>query len=492
MLSTNLCFALLICLPLLAVAAQQTIYILKYLDYQYTMHTILAAVDFALCYCLILQPDTQVIHVGSWTPPFAITVMIDPLTKIMAGLFSFVSFSIVIFARHDSDLHDYHRFFYSGYWLLKLGALGAISTYDVFNLYVWSEVILLSAFILISSTHLKNTLRLYHYALFNIIGTLFMLLAVALIYGTVGSLNYGEIAGYFEASTSQSAYLFALLLLLGLAIKGAVFPFYFWLPSVYPKTSISATMMLSCLITKVLMLVLLRLVWLWKPLHAPFLQTAMIILASGTMFFGVMGAANQFCIRKILSFHIVSQIGYILFAAFIKAPLAISATILFIIHNVLVKTNLFMVAGVIQNHRKTTLLDELKHLLGKNLFLSITFLLAAFSLAGFPPFSGFWAKLYVLQAGILGGYYTATAIAVLVSLFTLYSMMKIWRFAFCEVNHDEDPEESHIKISTSETIALLLLTLLTLLIGLFPSVLMQQINLASSELLQQSRLLGIN
>ncbi len=413
-----------------------------------------------------------IIHVASWHAPFGISLVFDHLTTLMLVIFSLVIVCINIFSFQDPDLQIQSNTFYCGFWLLILGMIGALTTYDVFNLYVWSEVMLVSAFILLSNSQLHNTFKVYHYAMFNIVGTLLMLLAIAFIYGITGSLNYMKIAEFLRHHQSSLMTPALLLLLLGLGVKGGLFPFYFWLPNAYPNTSSSSAMLLASLITKVIMLVLLRLAWLWSPLHTSFIEYLFIFIASCTMFFGVMGAANHFRIRDILSFHIVSQLGYIVLAIFIPTSLAIIAAVYFLIHNVFVKTNLLMVAGIIEKQCDSTNLNKIGQLLKSSPLLASIFFIAAMSLAGLPPLSGFWGKLLILKAALTSHVYIGACIAIIVSLFTLYSMIKIWRFGFCQNQQTTKITTPKFTLTATQLIATLPLLIIPLALGLYPDIIL--------------------
>lgn len=415
----------------------------------------------------IRQP--MAIMMGNWPAPFGIALVLDQLSCTVLVVFAITAACITFYSFQDQALIQKEQPFYAGFWLLLLGVCGSTFTADLFNLYVWFEVMLVSAFILLASSNQPKPGAMMHYALMNIIGTLFMLLAVSLIYALFGTLSYAAIAKELMQMKPQWNLPILCLLLFAIGLKGAVFPLYFWLPKAYPKPSTSATMLLSSLITKVVMIILLRLAWLWTPLHAAFLSQSLLWAAMATMMFGVLGAASQFRFKDILAFHIVSQLGYILLAIVLPLPMAIIAAVFFLIHNIFVKTNLFMVAGILKQHVGTDDFKKLGQTLHHHKWLSVTFFLSAMSLAGFPPLSGFWAKLLVIKAALEAHFYVSTSIAILVSLFTLYSMVKIWRYVFCEKAPVPQAQlKQPMRFSLSLTLGILPLVLLPLLMGLWP------------------------
>lgn len=443
---------------------------------------------------LIYQQGIVVINVANWPAPFAITLVIDDLTRIMMLVFAVVIFCISLYSLNDISLKNSYVHFYMGMWVLLLGAIGALCTYDLFNLYVWSEVILVSAFLVLVISPENNRKHIWRYAVFNISGTLFMLLAIGIIYGITGSLNNGVIAQSL-ASFSQPLLMTTIsLLLLGICIKASIFPFYFWLPSSYPNTSSSSTLVVSSLITKVLMIAMLRLICLWQPMNVQLLQHVFIFLACCTMFFGVMGAANEFRLRDILSFHIISQIGYIFLAITIPSPFAIMAALYFLIHNIFVKTNLLMVAGIVERYTQTGDLHKLDGLLKACPPLAIIFFLSSMSLAGIPPLSGFWGKLLIFQAALNAHQYIALGVAIVVSMFTLFSMIKIWRYAFCEQSGENKSSTPSFVLMPIDLLALLPLCFIPILMGLFPEFLLSMLHHVSAQLvnpdIMQNLLIG--
>lgn len=427
----------------------------------------------------------QVIMLGSWPAPFGIALLSDRLSNVMLLVFAIVATCINFYSYQDAEINSKKYGFYAGFWLLLLAVSGASLTTDIFNLYVCFEVILVSSFVLLASCRQPKYRAIMHYAVMNILGTLLMLLAVALIYGMFGTLNYAGIAHQLTQVQTPWFSSILVLLLFAIGLKGAAFPCYFWLPKAYPKTSTSAIMLLSSLVTKVVMLVLLRLAWLWPPIHKLFLSHDLVWIALATMFFGVIGAASQFRFKAILTFHVISQLGYILLAIMLPLPAGIIAAVYFLIHNIFVKTNLFMICGVLEQHEGTDDCNKLHQVLKHHKWLAIGFFLAAMSLAGFPPLSGFWGKFLIIKVALKGHFYVSAAMMAIVSLLTLYSMTKIWRYAFCEsatVTHAAKPKP--LPFLWGSTIAILSLLLLSMGMGLWPDAILQWLQPIAKQLSQ--------
>ncbi len=433
-----------------------------------------------ICLCNYNMPYTETL--GGWKVGFGITLSIDKSALIFLATLYFVNLIVLLYSIYDDSIKNCSRKFFMGYWLLILGMSGAICTRDIFNLYVWSEVMLVSVFILLSCGHQKDSSLQINYATFNIIGTLCLLVAIALIYRATGSLNYYEIGARINTVPEAITLIGFGLMLFGLGIKAGLFPLYFWLPASYPHTSPSSTALLSSIVTKTILLVILRIIWVVLPDQAPLLAKTMFVVAACTMVFGVFGAVIQTKMRDILSFHIISQIGYIVLAIFIESRLAIVAAIYFILHNVLVKTNLLLISGVVEKIYGTGNLGHIGgRMLRDNNVLAILFLASALSLAGFPPLSGFWAKFYILCAAIKANHTPLALVAIAVSILTLLSMLKIWRKGCCE-EQDTSRSAATLAIPHTQFLAIVLLTAGMVSIGFFPDSIINILNDSAIEL----------
>jgi multicomponent Na+:H+ antiporter subunit D len=222
----------------------------------------------------------------------------------------------------------------------------------------------------------------------------------------------------------------AVLFLVAFGLKAAVFPLFFWLPASYHTCPVPVSAIFAGLLTKVGVYVLIRVFTLLFVHDVEYTHSLLLAISVLTMITGVLGALAQNEFRRILSFHIISQIGYMLFGLALFTPLALAGSIFYIVHHIIVKTNLFLVSGVA---RRLGGSFELKRLGGLNALhpaLGALFLIPALSLAGLPPLSGFFAKLALVQAGLDQQRYLAVGVALAVSLMTLLSMMKIWNEAF--------------------------------------------------------------
>jgi len=222
----------------------------------------------------------------------------------------------------------------------------------------------------------------------------------------------------------------ALLFLVAFGIKAAVFPLFFWLPASYHTPPVAVSAIFAGLLTKVGVYALIRVFTLLFVQDVNFTHTLILVISGLTMVTGVLGAMVQSEFRRILSFHIISQIGYMILGLGLFSPAGLAGSVFYIVHHIIVKTNLFLVSGVAHRLRGTYELKRLGGLYHASPILSILFLIPALSLAGVPPLSGFFAKLSLVGPGLEAQQYAIVATALGVSLLTLFSMTKIWAEAF--------------------------------------------------------------
>ena len=380
----------------------------------------------------VLDHGMIVIQVGSWQAPFGISLVCDLFSAMMVAVTGVISVAIAVYSFGDIDARHERKHYYSLIHMLLMGVNGSFLTGDLFNLYVWFEVMLLSSFVLITLSGTKDQLEGgVKYLLLNVLSSFIFLCGVGLIYGKLGTLNMADIAHRLDAH--DDALLVnssAMLLLVAFGIKAALFPFFFWLPASYHTPRVAISALFAGLLTKVGVYAMIRSYTLLFHSQFEIVQDVLLFLAGMTMLTGVFGAASHFDIKKILSFHIVSQIGYIVMGLAIGTPVAIAGAIFYTIHHILVKTNLFLIAGLIEKRTGTTDLKAIGGLYKAMPGLALLFFLPAFSLGGIPPLSGFWAKLGVIKAGLDTQHYLLVGCALFVGILTLYSMTKIWAEAF--------------------------------------------------------------
>ncbi|MEH6389545.1 proton-conducting transporter transmembrane domain-containing protein [Pseudomonas profundi] len=376
-------------------------------------------------------------QMGSWPAPYGISLVIDRLSAAMVAITGVIGLGTLVYMHRQpmatEFLRDAHLFVHG----LLTGICGAFITGDVFNLYVWFEVLLMGSFALISLGGGQRRLAgAMTYIVLNLLATLLFLLAAGLVYGASGTLNMGELALIFRSGeATASATMGVTLMLLAFSIKGALFPVFGWLPASYHVAWVPVSALFAGLLTKVGVYALIRLVTLLWP--APGLAHDILLwVACATMLVGVLGAAAQTEIRRILSFHIVSQVGYMVLGLALATPLALAGAVFYLIHHIIVKANLFFIGGLASRLTGSERLARMGGLYSAKPLLAILFAIPALSLAGIPPLSGFWAKLILIRASLEAGHGWAAFIALLTGAITVLSMSKIWNEAFLKPHPD--------------------------------------------------------
>jgi multicomponent Na+:H+ antiporter subunit D len=359
----------------------------------------------------------------------------------------------------------------------------------LFNLYVWFEVMLIASFVLLAlggeRSQLEGALK---YVTLNLISSAIFLAALGVLYGLVGTLNMADL--HLQLKTTPYTGLvktLAMMYLIAFGIKAAIFPLFFWLPSSYHTPPVAVSAIFAGLLTKVGVYTLIRVFTLLFTQDVAYTHTLLLVAAGFTMLSGVLGAAAQNEFRRILSFHIVSQIGYMVMGLALFTPLALAGSVFYIVHHIIVKTNLFLVSGVVHRLRGTYRLKELGGLYRVYPVLGILFLIPALSLAGIPPLSGFWAKFILVRAGLETEQYLIVATALVVSLLTVFSMTKIWAEVFWKANPEVEPiqlDQPRLLTSLALMIApIAVLAGITVVISLYSEPLFQLALRAAEQLL---------
>lgn len=427
------------------------------------------------------------VQLGDWPAPFGITMVADGLAAAMTLITGITGLAVAIYSLSDVGQRTTFSGFHSLFQMLLAGVTGAFLTGDLFNLYVWFEVMLISSFGLLVLNKRPETLRgAMPYVALNLISTIFFLTAVGLLYGLTGSLNMAHLRVTLDGmEPSMTLSWVTLLLMLAFGIKSAVFPLFFWLPSAYHTPAFSVSAVFAGLLTKVGVYALIRVFTTVMPLD-PLFADILLWCALLTMFVGVIGAAAQQEVRQILSFHIVSQIGYMVLGLALNSRLALIGSMFYLIHHIIVKANLFLVAGAMHRITGGSQLKAIGGLYAAQPVLAVLFLIPAFSLAGFPPLSGFWAKYVLIQASMDLQDWLAAGTALLVGLLTIYSMTKIWGEAYWKPHPGGEAALDSRPIPWSIWVPVGGLALLTVIIGLFPHPFYQFAAMSADHLIDPS------
>lgn len=438
----------------------------------------------------VWQHGVQAVQIGNWAAPFGITIVADLLSAIMILVTGFVGVSVALYALANIDGRREKFGFYAFYHFLLMGVCGAFLTGDLFNLYVWFEVMLMASFVLLALGGERAQMGgAVKYVTLNLLSSLLFLMAIGILYGKVGTLNMADLAVKLgDTGQSDLVMTSAMMLLIAFGIKAGLFPLFFWLPASYHTPPIAVSAVFAGLLTKVGVYALIRVFTLIFTQDVGYTHTIILVLSGFTMVTGVLGAAAQFEIRRILSFHIISQIGYMTMGLALLTPAALAASVFYLFHHIIVKTNLFLIGGVVEHLKGSSQLKKIGSLYRDYPLLAFLFLIPALSLGGIPPLSGFFAKFALVKAGLAIEEFAIIAVALAVGILTLYSMTKIWAEAFWKTDPSETRQTTPVikPIPVLLLLPVVLMATATVLIGLSPHPLFEITLEAADQLLNKT------
>ncbi len=407
-----------------------------------TVAVLQPVVSFSLLY-IVHTDGVLTVRAGNWPDAFGIVFVLDLFGAIMLCLTAVTQLAAFAFVACGAMPPEKERFLiHPLFLLLGMGVNWAFCTGDLFNLFVSFEIILLTNYVLLVQHNEAPPLREgFKYVILNLIASTLFLVSAGYAYGMFGALNMADLALHLaQAGYPPEATILGTMLLVTFGMKAALFPMFFWLPDAYPKAPPGVVAYFSGILTKVGVYCLYRVFTLLfrdPAAMESWFQPLILAIGGGTMLVGVLCALAQMTMRRILSFHIISQIGYMIFALGLFTPVALASGIFYIIHHIIVKASLFLVADAVKTNEGTQELEKLGGLVAIYPGLAIAFLFAALSLAGIPPLSGFYGKYGLVVEGLREGWWPYVVVSLLTSLFTLMSMVKIWRYAFW--GEREDP-----------------------------------------------------
>lgn len=378
-------------------------------------------------FAFIWNEGTHTVQAGDWAAPFGITFVADSLSATLVLLTAISGLAVSVFSASSIAAARLKYGYFPIFHFLLLGLNGAFLTGDVFNLYVWFEIIIISSFVLITLGGEKAQLEgAVKYFTLNILGSMIFLTAIAVLYGLTGSLNMADLSLKVAAIENRGLVeITGILFLIAFGIKAAVFPLYFWLPDSYhtPPSAVSA--IFAGLLTKVGVYALIRFFTLIFVANT-FLQDTILVLAILTLVSGGLGALVQNNLRKVFSYLIICHIGFMIIGLGIFTEVAIAGAIFYLIHDIIVKTNLFMVSGLIYRITGTNSITACGGLYAQYPLFSLLIAIPLFSLVGIPPLSGFWPKISLITAAFEIENWWAIGAILFASLITLVIIAKVW------------------------------------------------------------------
>jgi len=399
-----------------------------------------------------------VVEVGGWAAPVGINLVADRLSALMLTVSSVMILCVLLYSigqgvpGSESDPDDstprreiipvaiYHPTFL----VLAAGVSNAFLSGDLFNVYVGFEILLAASYVLLTLGGTGERIRAGSvYVVVALLSSILFLTAIALIYASTGTVNMAQLAGRLTEIDPTVRLALQLLLLLAFGIKAAIFPLSAWLPDSYPTAPAPVTAVFAGLLTKVGVYAIVRTQTVLFPQEET-VNRVLLVLALATMLVGILGAVAQNDIKRLLSFTLVSHIGYMIFGVALASEAGTAAAIFYVVHHITVQTTLFLVVGLVERRGGSTSLDRLGGLARVAPGLAILFFIPAMNLAGIPPLSGFLGKVGLLQEGARLGTPLAWALvigSVVTSLLTLYAIVKAWNKAFWQSAPEEISEK---------------------------------------------------
>jgi multicomponent Na+:H+ antiporter subunit D len=492
----SLLLSLPIFLPLAAAALAVVAYRHRNVQRVIAVSALTAVLVNAIVLLVRVEADgVQSVQVGAWPAPIGITLVADMFSALLLVISVATVLAVLVFAIGQPGADLDQPVFHPVYLVMAAGVALSFLTGDLFNLFVAYEITLASSYVLITLGGTREQVRTgMTYIIINLLASILFVVGIAWVYAATGTMNMADLSVKIAALPDEVQTALSMFLFLVFGIKAAIFPLFFWLPDSYPTARTPVTAVFAGLLTKVGVYSIVRTQTLLFPETRP--STVLLVFAGFTMVVGVLGAIAQNDMKRILSFHIVSQIGYMILGLGLFTVSGIAGTVFFIVHQIPVKTALFLTTGLVEEGTGSTALNRVGGLVRRAPLVAGLFLLAALSLAGIPPLSGFVGKLAILEAGVDAKTYLIVGVGLVVSLFTLFSMVKIWNGVFWGTPDDPTirlaaaSPDSRLAIPALMNGATIALVLMTLAIALFGGPLYELSERAAQGLVDPSAYIG--
>ncbi len=381
---------------------------------------------------VVNQNGTLVYSVGAWKPPIGIAMVLDGLTSFMLVTVNLVAFIIAVFSINYMEKYTSKWKFYSLFLLMLAGMNGVIITGDMFNLFVFLEIASVASYALVAFGTEKHELEAaFKYAIMSTVASLFVLLGIVFLYSYTSTLNMADMAQVLAAKGGGDiTVMVTVLFVMGFGLKAALVPFHAWLPDAHPSAPAPISAMLSGVLIKSLgIYALCRILYNVIGMSAE-ISSILLVLGTLSMVIGVFLAIGQWDFKRLLAYHSISQIGYVVLGIGLATPLGILGGLFHLFNHSVFKSLLFLNSGAVEYSTGTRDLKEMGGLAEKMPVTGATSLIASMSIAGVPPFNGFWSKLIIIIAAVQAGRYGYALWAVIASVLTLASFMKVMKYAF--------------------------------------------------------------
>lgn len=398
--------------------------------------TLIALATSSVCAFLLMlevkNEGIQMVTFGDWPAQFGITMVADGVSTLLVLSTSILAFFIVWFGFPIIGEGREKHFYYSGILMITTGVNGAFTTGDIFNLFVFFEVLLISSYLLIviggEKAQLKESMK---YIIVNVISSSLFVITVAFLYSVIGTLNMADIS-HKIAGVNQPGIIttIGIMFLMVFGLKAAIFPLYFWLPSSYSAAPTPVLALFGALLTKVGVYAIMRTYSLFFSHDTSYTFEVLLILSIITIIAGSIGALAHFDVKQIIIYNIVIAIGVILFGVAQASETGYLGAMFYLVHDMIIKAALFMLIGIIIIVTGTSNLRKMGGLMKTRPVLGWLYLVAAFGLIGIPPLSGFIGKLFILKSGFEQENIVTTLIVLASSIVVLLSAIRIFIYTF--------------------------------------------------------------
>lgn len=442
----------------------------------------------AICVALVWHVaanGTVTVTMGRWLPPFGISFTVDPLGAALTLTSALVALACGLYGASDVDAAGRRYGFYSFLFLMMAGVTGAFLTGDIFNLYVWFEVLLIASFGLqVLGSERRQLDGATKYAFLNLVATTMFLVATGYLYGIFGTLNMADIARQAGGMDAAPLYTLAALYLFAFGMKSAAFPVAFWLPASYHTPKVVVSALFAGLLTKVGVYALIRTLVMLFPDQREALAPVIAAVAVLTMVLGTLGALAQTDFRRLLGYLVISGIGVMFAGIAVATPAAMSGTVFYALHSIVVMTALYIVSGIAAKVGRSFSITELGGIYSSHAVFAALTLALFFSVSGLPPFSGFWPKAILVKATLDAGNWALAAAILLTGFLTTIAVGRVWLHAYwrpaANVPGDGAPA---VRLGLFGVYAPLAgLVILTTLVGLFPEALLGFVERGAQQL----------
>lgn len=369
---------------------------------------------------------------GGWKPPLGIGLVLDGLTAFMLVTVNLIAFCVALYSINYMERFTSKWKFYTLFLLMIAGMNGVVVTGDMFNLFVFLEIASVASYALVAFGTERHELEAaFKYAIMGTIGSLFILLGIAFLYSYTSTLNMADMAIVLaENGLSNIALLVSVLFIMGFGLKAALVPFHAWLPDAHPAAPAPISAMLSGVLIKSLgVYALCRILYNVIGINQR-ISSVLMFLGALSMVVGVFLAIGQWDFKRLLAYHSISQIGYVVLGLGLGTPLGILGGLFHLFNHSVFKSLLFLNSGAVEYATGTRNLQKMGGLFAKMPVTGATSLTASMSIAGIPPFNGFWSKLIIIIAAVQAGRLGYAFLAVIASILTLASFMKVMKYVF--------------------------------------------------------------